>query len=68
MEKLQIKKSLEKTKANLSFAIIFCALSIPTLIKALPQSWALPSVIMCLVTIALLYKRILRLKNKINSI
>ena len=68
MDKLQIKKSLEKTKASLVFAAVFLILSIPTLIKVLPQTAAFSAVSACLVIIAFIYKRILRLNRKISSI
>ncbi|MGZ3725110.1 MAG: hypothetical protein ACXWQQ_04890 [Pseudobdellovibrio sp.] len=68
MEKLQIKKSLEKTKASLIFALIFLILSMPTMIKVLSRSAAISAITICLIAIAVLYRRIVRLSRKINSI
>lgn len=68
MEKIEFKKSLEKTQASLIFVLIIIILMIPTLIKSIPNTQAKISIFFILTLSALIFAKILSLKNKIKSI
>ncbi|MBY0553428.1 hypothetical protein K2P97_02795 [bacterium] len=68
MEKIEARKSIERNKAILTFAMIFLFSLIPSFILKFSDRKEYVSVALVAIALALLYKRIRRLNYKLTSI
>lgn len=68
MEKIEARKSIERNKAIVIFAMIFLFSLIPSFILKFSDKKEFISVALVALVLALLYKRIRRLNYKLTSI
>lgn len=68
MEKLEIKKSIERTKAIIIFIIIFLFLLIPSFVIKLSDKKEIILLSLIFMIILALYRRVRRLNYKLNSL
>lgn len=68
MEKLEIKKSLERTKSLIIFSMVVLFLLIPSFLLKFSDKKEIVILTLTAFTIVILYKRIRRLNQKLNSL
>lgn len=68
MEKIEIKKSIERTKAIIIFTIIFLFLLMPSFIIKFSDKKEIILLSLTSMIILVLYRRVRRLNYKLNSL
>lgn len=68
MEKLELKKSIEKTKATIIFLMVLLILSIPSFLIKFSDKTDIVMLALISTVIFLLYKRVCRLNFKLTSL